>query len=173
MSLGVMIRTLGQARRVCDRGKWDKLFVKVQERVKRRLGIKLPKAITIPYPAAQEVELKGLKGLVRKAIMQAPLPNVVRDYIYGSVAFVARSGPKVGHVVCAGRIRKSWSEMEKLVRGGCNWHRLGRWGGRIDGCLSMRTASQWEEVLGPDGDLLKQNLKYRMLIDYTKVETKI
>ena len=39
MSLGVMIRTLGQARRVCDRGKWDKLFVKVQERVKRRLGI--------------------------------------------------------------------------------------------------------------------------------------
>ena len=63
--------------------------------------------------------------------------------------------------------------MEKLAGGGCNCHRVGGGGGRIDGCLSMHTASQWGEVLGPDGDLLEQNLKNRMLIDYKKVETEI
>ena len=158
-----LINFLVKARGVCTREVWGRVFDKVNERVYRRLGIRLPRSLTIPYPASPEVDIKPLKETIQCFIHQAPLPPLLRHYLSGCVKYVAKGGSRLTNILCASKFKHSWEWMEKERSRPCNC------GNKEDiakhkGCISTRHHEDWKSLFGRESSILNQNIRNRLLV---------
>ena len=167
-----LINILTKSRGVCTREEWSKVFDKVSERVYRRVGIRLPRTLSIPYPASPNVDLRPLKDSVHNFIHQAPLPPLIRRYLVSCVHYVAKGGTRVTNLLCSSKFKHTWEWLEKERSRPCNCHKV-KDIAKHHGCISTRDKKDWKTLFGHNSTILGQNIKNRLLIGTSELNKQV
>ena len=165
MSPLYLLDLLTQASHDLPRTVFHALYQQISRSLLRRVGIRIPLQLQIPYTANASNRPDTVLRAVRAMIRQAPMPPPLKAYYQRILYLRSKAGPKVKDILCTTRLKCTWKQMNAFVAKLCGCHDL-QGVNKVEGCVSTRMPDEWVAATAPTAQVAQQVLGNRTFMQW-------